>query len=67
MWGREIGCSWSLRRYEKDGREGPSGRAGVKIVEGNITELVAWERRWVTFEVNGGRCEFGIIILRQWS
>jgi hypothetical protein len=50
-------------------RERPSGRAGVKIVEGNITELVAWERRWVTFEVkdDGGGSEFRIIIPRQWS
>jgi len=49
--------------------EGPSGRAGVKIVEGDITELVAWERRWVTFEVkdDGRGSRFRIIIPRQWS
>jgi len=49
--------------------EGPSGRAGVKIVEGNITEFMAWERRWVVFEVkdDGGRSRFRIIIPMQWS
>jgi hypothetical protein len=68
-WGNRVWLESEEIRKGWLNEEGPSGSAGVKIVEGDITELVAWERRWVTFEVkdDGGGSRFRIIVPRQWS